>query len=63
MVTSDWAARPTSPYHVGKLFGEACARYFADNYDLSVIVIRLGNVSASDRPRNTSTVLGVLKPF
>ena len=50
MVTSDWAARPTSPYHVGKLFGEACARYFADNYDMSVIVIRLGNVSASDRP-------------
>ena len=50
MVTSDWAARPTSPYHVGKLFGESCARYFADNYDMSVIVIRLGNVSASDRP-------------
>lgn len=50
MVSADWAARPTSPYHVGKLFGESCARYFADNYDMSVIVIRLGNVSASDRP-------------
>lgn len=60
MVTSDWAARPTSPYHVGKLFGEACARYFADNYDMSVIVIRLGNVSASDRPVTRRQFAGYL---
>ena len=38
-----------SPY--GKLFGEACGRYFADRYNMSVIVIRLGAVLDTDRPQ------------
>lgn len=60
MVSTDWAARPTSPYHVGKLFGESCARYFADNYDMSIIIIRLGNVSPSDRPATRRQFSGYL---
>ncbi len=43
--------RPDSRYAVGKLFGEACGRWFADRYGMSVPVIRLGAVLDNDRPR------------
>lgn len=42
--------RPDSPYGVAKLFGEAAARWFSDTTPMSVLVIRLGAVLASDRP-------------
>jgi len=42
--------RPDSPYGVAKLFGEAAARWFSDRTPMSVLVIRLGAVLASDRP-------------
>ena len=42
--------RPDSPYGVAKLFGEAAARWFSDRTPLSVLVIRLGAVLASNRP-------------
>jgi nucleoside-diphosphate-sugar epimerase len=44
-------ARPGSLYGVSKLWGEALGRYFADVHGLSVICLRIGNVSAADRPR------------
>ena len=54
---SDWQLldyrtppRPDSPYGCAKLFGEACARWFSDRYPMSVLVIRLGAVLASNRP-------------
>lgn len=43
--------RPDSPYAVGKLFGEACGRWFADQCDMSVLCIRLGAVLDTDRPK------------
>jgi len=43
--------RPDSRYAVGKLFGEACGRWFADTYGMSVLVIRLGAVLDTDRPK------------
>lgn len=43
--------RPDSPYGVCKLFAEACGRYFADKYGMSVPVIRLGAVLDTDRPK------------
>ncbi len=43
--------RPDSRYAVGKLFGEACGRWFADKYGMSVLVIRLGVVLDTDRPK------------
>lgn len=43
--------RPDSRYAVGKLFGEACSRWFADNANMSVLVIRLGAVLDTDRPK------------
>jgi len=42
--------RPDSRYAVGKLFGEACARWFSDTYGMSVPIIRLGAVLDVDRP-------------
>lgn len=56
-VTSPWPLisykdlpRPDSRYAVGKLFGEACGRWFSDVYGMSVPVIRLGAVLDVDRP-------------
>jgi nucleoside-diphosphate-sugar epimerase len=43
--------RPDSRYAVGKLFGEACGRWFADTSGMSVLVIRLGAVLDTDRPK------------
>jgi len=43
--------RPDSPYAVGKLFGEACGRWFSDRYGMSVLCIRLGAVLSEDRPK------------
>lgn len=55
---SDWPMidyrdlpRPDSPYAVGKLFGEACGRWFSDHYGMSVPCIRLGAVLREDRPK------------
>ncbi len=43
--------RPDSPYGVGKLFGEAAGRWFADKCDMSVLCIRLGAVLDTDKPK------------
>ncbi|MFN8636800.1 MAG: NAD(P)-dependent oxidoreductase [Chloroflexota bacterium] len=51
MVDQSWPARPDSPYAVGKLFGESCGRYFSDRFGMSVLVIRLGAVLDTDRPK------------
>jgi nucleoside-diphosphate-sugar epimerase len=51
MIDHTWPARPDSPYAVGKLFGEACGRYFSDRFGMSVLVIRLGAVLDTDRPK------------
>lgn len=42
--------QPDSPYAIGKAFGEAAARYYSDEFDLSVICLRIGTVNAEDRP-------------
>lgn len=51
MADYTWLPRPDSPYAVGKLFGEACGRWFSDHHDMSVIVIRLGAVLDTARPK------------
>lgn len=43
--------RPDSRYAVGKLFGEACARWYSDTQGMSVPVIRLGAVLDTDKPK------------
>jgi nucleoside-diphosphate-sugar epimerase len=51
LITYQDLPRPDSPYAVGKLFGEACGRWFADRYGMSVLCIRLGAVLDTDQPK------------
>jgi nucleoside-diphosphate-sugar epimerase len=48
----DVPIRPDGPYGVGKALGEAAARYYADEFGLSVICLRIGYLSPEDRPNN-----------
>ena len=42
--------RPDGFYAIGKAAGEAAGRYYADQYGLSVICLRIGSVGPGDRP-------------
>ena len=44
--------RPAGLYGVSKVWGEALARHYADAHGLSVICVRIGHVTAEDRPRS-----------
>jgi len=52
--------RPDGPYGLGKAFGEAAARYYADERGLSAVCLRIGTCKGSDRPerpRDFATLL------
>ena len=52
--------RPDGPYALGKVFGEAAARYYSDAFGLQAICLRIGTVLAEDRPtqpRHFATLL------
>ncbi len=51
-ITSADPIRPDGPYGVGKAFGEAAGRFYADVYGLSVVCLRIGTVNAENRPRS-----------
>jgi nucleoside-diphosphate-sugar epimerase len=60
LIGTDWPLRPDGPYALGKVLGEAAARWFSDAYDLSAICLRIGTVNAEDRPlqpRHFATLL------
>jgi uronate dehydrogenase len=46
----DAPLRPNGLYGCTKIWGEALARHFADTTELSVICVRIGRVTALDRP-------------
>lgn len=48
--TPEMPVRPDSYYGVSKAFGEALGRYFSDQYDMSIICLRIGSFQA--RPQN-----------
>lgn len=59
-LTTDMPIRPDTPYGVGKAFGEAAARYYAEEYGMSVLCLRLGSVNTAGRPstvRHFATLL------
>lgn len=59
-IDASFAIRPDGAYGVGKAFGEAACRYYADAFDLSVICLRIGTVRPTDRPaspRHFATLL------
>jgi uronate dehydrogenase len=51
-IRADWPVRPDGFYAVGKCAAEAAGRYYAEEYGLSVICVRIGTVNREDRPRN-----------
>lgn len=60
LIGSQSPLRPDGPYAVGKVAGEAAARYYADAFGLSCICLRIGTVKREDRPtgpRHFATLL------
>lgn len=49
----DDPVRPDGPYGYGKVLGEAAGRYFAEEYGISVLCLRIGTVNQADRPANS----------
>ena len=52
LLTTTDAIRPDSPYGVSKAFGEATARYYSEQHDISALCLRIGSCKRSDRPEN-----------
>ena len=50
LVTHEMPVRPDGPYAVSKIFGEALGRYYAEEYGMTVICVRLGTLGGEDRP-------------
>jgi nucleoside-diphosphate-sugar epimerase len=51
LIGPDRPIRPDSPYGVGKAFGEAVSRHYAERYDISCLCLRIGTVRRDDRPQ------------
>ena len=52
LISADWPVRPDGAYALGKVLGEAAARWYADSLGLSAICLRIGTVNVEDRPHN-----------
>jgi nucleoside-diphosphate-sugar epimerase len=52
LITPGHDIRPDGYYGVGKAFGEALGRFYAEEHGLSVICVRIGTVTAANRPAN-----------
>ena len=52
LVTHEMPTRPDGPYAASKIFGEALARYYAEEYGITAICVRLGTVGLDDRPES-----------
>lgn len=60
LIGSSSPIRPDGAYAIGKVLGEAAARYYSETSDLSVICLRIGTVKPEDRPtrpRDFATLL------
>jgi nucleoside-diphosphate-sugar epimerase len=52
LLTTGHPVRPDSAYGVGKAFGEAAGRYFAEEEAMSVICLRIGTCKRGNRPQS-----------
>lgn len=50
VLTHESPMRPNGLYGCSKIWGEALARHYADTTSMSMICLRIGHVSAADRP-------------
>jgi len=53
LITHTTPTRPSGIYGATKVWGEALARHFTDTTDLSILCLRIGHVTRSDRPGST----------
>jgi len=51
ILTHEAPVRPDGLYGVSKVWGETLGRHYADAHGLSVLCVRIGHVTAEDRPR------------
>jgi nucleoside-diphosphate-sugar epimerase len=51
MLTHETPVRPSGTYGASKAWGEALGRQYADAHGISVICVRIGRVTAADRPQ------------
>ena len=51
MMTHETPLRPNGLYGASKAWGEALARQFSDAHGMSMICLRIGRVTAADRPQ------------
>lgn len=51
MITHEWTVNPNGLYGASKVWGEALGRHFARSFELSVLCLRIGMVTAEDRPK------------
>ena len=51
-ITTDMAIRPDGYYGVGKSFGESLGRFYSEEYNMSIMCLRIGTVNAEDKPLN-----------
>ena len=52
LIDSRSPIRPDGSYAIGKAVGEAAGRYYADEFGLSVICLRIGTVNRANRPES-----------
>ena len=50
MISHESPLRPSGLYGASKAWGEALARYYVDAHGLSAVCLRIGHVTAEDRP-------------
>ena len=53
IITPDMPVRPDSLYAVGKVFGEALGRFFADKYQMSIVCLRIGSFKNNAQAQNS----------
>ena len=44
--------RPDGYYGVGKSFGESLGRFYSEEYNMSIMCLRIGTVNPEDKPLN-----------
>ncbi len=52
LVSTEMPVRPDGPYGIAKAFGEAAGRFYADQYGLSSLSVRIGTLNDEGRPTN-----------
>ena len=52
--------RPKGVYGASKVWGEALGRHFSDVHGMSVLCVRLGSVTSSDRPESSQNYSSLL---